>query len=134
MGKLRAYLNKHFTDRVDYSLDISLFEYGIIRNPETGKTVLCSNYGESKPDYCVDFATIETADVIEAIKEMPDGFFSYIDSSREQELEQAEKWPKDHANIINSMNSYNGWFKDTTYYPSSNIFCLRRLIPKEPTT
>lgn len=104
-----------YTDMVDATMEISLLEYGIIRNPETNECLFLietvDNYemtDDNKP------IILKACDVsIEDIKDYllnnaEPGFFSFIGSSRKKELDQLDN--NNLAHIIQSINQYDGWF------------------------
>ena len=105
------------TDRVDANDKISLYEYGILRNPETNKTVFCINTHELNADFGeidrkvkprIKISYISLDDVIEALEDVEEGYFSFIGSDRKTELEEiSDEYLTIH---ILSLNMYNGWF------------------------
>ena len=107
-------MGKLYTDRVDVDTQISLYEYGIIRNPKTGRTILCHNSydlnitfpedGPFKPDLTVEYFYIE--DVEEALNDCPDGFFSFIGSDLQTELSMLDN--DNLAHTIQSLMQYGG--------------------------
>ena len=108
------YEEKHsinYTDMPDVSFDISLFEYGIIRNPKTKNTIFCltANYKDSGYKFEEhEFVNYEITlqEVIEDLNDMPEGFFSFIGSNLNMELENLEN--DNLSNIIQSINQYDG--------------------------
>lgn len=103
-----------FTDKVDVDEKISLYEYGVIRNPLNGKTVLCTNsadylYGDANPKVVVEYVSKE--DVEEALEDVDDSFFEFIDSDREYELNYLDN--DDLAGLISTLNNWNGYFINT---------------------
>lgn len=106
-------LEKNYTDRVDCTLDISLHEYGLVRNPKTTDTLFClnpvDNYEmEENFEYKYDNLSISKKDVIEALIEIEKGYFSFIGSDLATELETIDN--NELAHTISSLNSYNGKF------------------------
>ena len=106
-------LENNYTDRVDCTLDISLHEYGLIRNPETTDTLFClnpvDNYEmEENFKYKYDTLSISKKDVIEALIEIEEGYFSFIGSDLATELESLDNDNLSHT--ISSLNMYNGKF------------------------
>ena len=88
-----------FTDKMDVSTTISLFEYKIIRNPKTNKCVICTNihelecsFGEVdnkvKPKIRVEYISFE--EVKEVLEEVADGYFNFIGSTRKKELKNLD--------------------------------------------
>jgi len=105
---------KSYTDRVDITFDISLHEYGIIRNPDTGDTIFCLNptdYLNADDDYRRKYrhATITKEDIVKALIEIEEGYFDFIGVSRTETIASLDN---DHlAFEINTINSYNGHFE-----------------------
>ena len=115
-----------YTDGVDISIEISFFEYGIIRNPKTNKVL----YRSLRP-YCLtdgvdifgyDWTNVEINDVIEALEEIENGFYDYIGSDKETELKHLDN--EDLSYIISSINNYNGYFNDSLYYDTEETEVL----------
>ena len=113
--------NTH-TDRMDVSFEISLYEYGIVRNPLTNDTVFfldtvdnyeISEHGENDDteNMCSSF-DISIDDVREALADAESGYFHFIGSDREREIKNL-----DNNNLslhIFSLNQYNGHFDPTS--------------------
>lgn len=94
----------NYIDGSDIDLNISLFEYGSIRNPKTGDVLYYFNRH-------FDWTTVTIDDVIEALNELNGGFFDFIGSTKEDELLNLDN---DHLIfIINSLNTYNGYFQQS---------------------
>ena len=102
-----------YTDRVDVTIEISLFEYGILRNPKDDSCIFNNYLTNEEPDddkeIELNHTWVSLADVRGyLIDESSKGFFDYIGSDLETELERLDNnWL---APIINSINSYDGWF------------------------
>ena len=68
---------EEYTDKVDVTFDISLHEYGIIRNPKTDETIFCLNPTDDFPpdgyEYEYRHATVTIEEVREAVRNMEDG-------------------------------------------------------------
>ena len=103
-----------FTDRMDASIKISLYEYQIIRNPKTDKCVICTNTHEMdlmdetiKPKVRVEYISFD--DVHEALEEASEGYFNFIGSTKEKELESLNN---NYLTMsIFSLDQYNGYFQ-----------------------
>ena len=107
-----------FTDRVDADFDISLYDYGVVRNPKNDMTLIGRKPGDdgSYTDYTVMYISFDDVkDVIE--NTMEDGFFDYIGETKEEVLSNLDN--DTLAIYIQSINSYNGWWSDQTYYYES---------------
>ena len=106
-----------FTDMMDATMTISLFEYGIIRNPETGKTIVCMNP-------CDDVHTMDNKPIIktthiyfdevrEYLEEVSGGYFDFIGSTRKAELKNLDN---DYlALTIFSLNQWDGFLNNMSY-------------------
>ena len=102
-----------YDDRIDASPEISLFEYHILRESKTGKTLFWKQtlkHEKIEKSGYVSITHITLGDVISALKEMDIAFFKFIDSTYEKELKRLEESPFNLSNIIYSINQYNGWF------------------------
>jgi len=101
-----------YTDRVDESVSISLHEYGGIRDPKTNKTVLMV-YKYNNPNKKAVTIFISKEDVLEAIEEQDSGYFSYIDETYNEVIDNLNN---DYLSFyITSLNDYNGWFVNDFY-------------------
>lgn len=112
MKQLNEYRHRGYTDRVDVTFDISLHEYGLIRNPKTTETIFCINPTNDFPDddYEYEYTSnpISVEDVRDALQEAGDGYFSFVGSDLETELTNlSNEWLTTH---IMSLNMYNGAF------------------------
>ena len=106
-----------FSDRLDVSYKESLYEYGIIRNPETNKTILCINAGQehnkkNPPQIRSTYITLE--EVKEALEEAPSGYWSYIGGWKVNELQMLNNENLSHH--IFSLWHYNGSLVDHVIY------------------
>ena len=106
-----------FSDRVDVTTTIALYEYGIIRNPKTDKCIICSNthqlnhgqLGETpiKPEIRTEYITFD--DVKEGLEEINEGYFDYIGSDKKTELDELNNnYLTQH---IISLDQYGGIFE-----------------------
>ena len=111
LSKFAEYLSTHgFIDTIDVSAEISLCEYGLMRNPKTGK-VIYSIPIESTHEIQLDWTIVNLEDAQEFLEEAPDGFFSFISSNKKTELKNLSA--DFLSNIILSANMYNGWFEQS---------------------
>lgn len=115
---------KGFTDGVDANPVENLIEYGCLRNPETGITILCTVCYESKI-VRLDYTVVDIDDVKEALKEMPDGFFDMIDNTLDSILENLEQ--KNLASLIHDMNMYIGYFSQSCTWEHS-VESLKNIV------
>jgi hypothetical protein len=102
-----------YTDRMDVSIEISLFEYGIIRNPQNNEVLFYNGNPEPLDDHRISLrhTEISLADVRGyLIDESSKGFFSYIGSSLEKELAELDN--NYLAGLIHSINMYDGYFRE----------------------
>lgn len=103
----------NYTDGVDIDPMISLFEYGILRDPKTSECIFCAFITNEEPDddkeIELKFIEVTFAEVRGyLIDESVQGFFSYIGSDLETELERLDNDML--ALTICSINMYDGWF------------------------
>jgi hypothetical protein len=90
-----------FTDRTDASIEISLMEYGLIRNPETNVCIQYNDY----PDMARQI-TIDIDEVRDALEEAT-GYYSYIGSDKETELTSLDNNYLSHH--ITALRDYDGF-------------------------
>jgi hypothetical protein len=103
----------NYTDRVDVTIEISLFEYGILRDPEDGECLFYKDgFINEEPDndfriqlYKHDVSIDDVKDYLE--NHAKDGFFRYIGSSKYKEIERLDNG--NLAHIISSINQWDGW-------------------------
>lgn len=104
-----------YDDRVDVSPEISLFEYGILRQRRTGKTLFWHENWDSKKNkieqtgYIV-VKYISEKDVKDAIACAKEDIFDFMGSSKYELLEELATHPNLVAHIIRYFNSWNGYF------------------------
>jgi len=101
-----------YTDTVDANSIISLYEYGILRNPVTGKCLRCLNASggehtkENKPVIRTQVITVD--DVKECLEEISDGFFEFVGTPRKKYLAQLDE---DYlASSIMAIDQWNSYF------------------------
>ena len=105
-----------YTDRVDVTIEISLFVYGILRNPITNECLFCTpviDNWEMEDDKEIQLKSVDVTkeDVIDyLIEENRSAFFSFIGSDMNTELDRLED--NCFAHIIQSINLYDGWFNN----------------------
>ena len=99
---------KGYFDGVDVSTDISLYDYGLIRNKDTNSVVFCISPEMGYPDFKFDITTVSKEEIENDLKEIEAGYFSFIGSTLEQELQYIENGHI--ANTIQSINMYNGLY------------------------
>ena len=102
-----------YTDRTDATFDIALHEYGLVRNPTNNDTVFCLNTVDNHEvaedfEYIYVHSIIEKEDVYNALQEAGDGYFSFIGSDLETEIDRLDNDYLSHH--IFSLNMYNGVF------------------------
>jgi hypothetical protein len=105
----------NYTDRVDVSIEISLFEYGILRDPQTNDCIFNNHWTNEEPDddqeFLLNHNTVTLADVRDyLIDQTSQGFFSYIGSDLQTELDRLDN--NNLAHIITPINMYDGWFNN----------------------
>ncbi len=101
-----------FTDKIDVNEKISLYEYGFIRNPMTGKTVICSNladhlYNGAKPKVRIQYISFD--DVYEYLEDENDSFYEYLSNSKEQVLRELDN--DNLVPLIYALNQYGGVYE-----------------------
>ena len=104
-----------FTDRVDVSFDISLYDYGVVRNPQNDMTLIGTTPNDEGgySDYTVMYISLDDVkDVLE--NNVDDGFFSFIDANKEEYTNSLQN--DNLATAIMDINHYNGYWSDQAYY------------------
>ena len=109
-GSFIYYNEAGYTDRVDVTFIVSLFEYGIVRNPKNDKTIIGVKIDDAGNFTNFKWTYISLADIKEYLQEhAKDGYYSFIGSDKETELSNLSN---DNLAIhIQSINSYDGWFR-----------------------
>lgn len=100
-----------YTDRTDVTFEIALHECGIVRNPDNDDTMFCINVTDGHDpeyDYKYSHQDISLEDVKEALEEAPNGYFSFIGSDRDTEINGLDN--KFLALHIFSLNQWAGVF------------------------
>jgi hypothetical protein len=106
----------NYTDRVDVSIEISLLEYGILRDPETNECLFCQmtdNWEMTNDDdeIILKSCDVSVSDVRDyLIDQTSRGFLSFIGSDLQTELDRLDNLYLSH--IISSINMYDGWFNN----------------------
>lgn len=106
-----------YTDRMDESLKISLYEQGCIRDPKTHKTIMMVFHHRKERHVAVS-TYISEQDVIDALEEVNEtdpGFFDYIGENFERLIYEYIN-NEDLSYYIASLNDYNGWFNNNLIY------------------
>jgi hypothetical protein len=102
-----------FTDKMDVSTIISLFEYGIVRNPETSQTIMAmADYREGLEPNTYRFSKdiITKKDVKDALNEAGKGFYVFLGSTIEKEMADLDN--DNLSGLIFSLNQWNGYFRN----------------------
>ncbi len=112
-----------FTDGLDASPEVSLFEYGILRNPKTTETLITYSLSQSleifgEPKFAI--LHITKAEIIDQLLDVEDGFFDYIDTTRADAIREVEN-DSFGAHYINALNGYCGAFQYDLEYSLLNI-------------
>jgi len=132
MDLVTKHLAEHgFTDGVDASIDISLFEYGLLRKPDDGTTIFYGGdiYDADGPPDQFAFSTLTFDDVYETVRDdMEIGFFDMIGITKKELLGNLDN--DSLALTIQDINSYNGWYRPE-YYPLSADGIIR-MYPRIP--
>lgn len=119
-------VKKGFTDGIDGSPEITLYEYGIIRRPSDGLTI----FGfPSDDDHIDDYdkfdcTNISLEDVKEALEDTSDGFWSSIGNNKDEYINNLNN--NYLSDAIFSLNQYNGYFSDSMNY-EFNIDWLKNI-------
>ena len=102
-----------YDDRMDTSPEISLFEYHIIRQSKTGKTLFwhptLENEKIEKSGY-TSISYVHKQDIKDALDKISEEFYNFIGSNEDKIITEIENYPEKLANIIHSINQWNGWF------------------------
>lgn len=100
---------KFYGDRVDVTFEISLYEYGVVRNPKTNKTIIGVNTDNTGMYTNFDFTYVTLEDVKEHLEEIEESYFSYIGvDNKEKHISNLDN--NNLAHEIHSINQYDSWF------------------------
>ena len=102
-----------YDDRIDASPEISLFEYHILRESKTGKTLFWNQtlkHEKIEKSGYVSVSYIHEQDIKDALDKISEEFYNFIGSNEDKIITEIEKYPEKLANIIQSINQWNGWF------------------------
>ena len=104
--------DRGFSDMSDASAEISFMEYGMIRNPKTDQVIYCTPVDADYKEIMLDWSIVSIEDVREYLEEdATDGFYSFIGSSKEKELNQLNN--NYLAGVIQGINQYDGYFQQS---------------------
>lgn len=108
---------EEFTDRVDANFDISLYDYGVVRNPKNNMTLIGRKPNDEGgySDYTVMYISFD--DVKDVLEDMDDSFFRSIDEDKETVLKNLNN--ENLAQYIMDINFENGYWSDQAYYYES---------------
>jgi hypothetical protein len=103
-----------FPDRVDRDFEKSLYECGVVRNPENDMTLIGKTPTDEGvyDDYVVMYISLE--DVKDVLEDMSDDFYEYIDDTKDHVLSTLDN--DNLASIIQSIDAYNGYWIDQARY------------------
>ena len=98
-----------YQDRIDVNFNTSLYEYGIVRNKKTNRTIIGLEVDEVGY-YTMFMDTYITPDDLKQVLLLQeDGFFDYVGSTREEYVD----YNGDNlVHAIHSLNMYNGWYRN----------------------
>jgi len=102
-----------YDDRIDINSEVSLFEYGIIRQSKTGKTLLWHktlDHEKIEESGYITLEYISEQDVRDALKNIDKGYYDFIGSDRGKILSEINNDPGQLADIIHSISQWNGGF------------------------
>jgi len=104
--------DKGYTDGTDVDTETALFEYGLIRNPKDDHVIYALVVDEEAKGFDTGWVSLD--DAREYLEDVEEDFYSFIGSSKEEEL----KWLSNEnvSSTINSANMYNGYFSGTLIY------------------
>mgnify|MGYP001580339442 CR=1 FL=1 len=115
-GHIHRFDLNSYDDRIDANPEISLFEYGIIRQNKTDKVLYWYQIDEYKSESKVEntghieIHYIGTRDVMEALERVDNGFYEFIGSTKGNEIAVLLHSQENLSYLIYSLNQWNGWF------------------------
>ena len=123
IGYLAKLLGQAGYSGLDADLKISLLEYQLVYNDKTGHYISCYNpdlLDELEDDLSIlfDAGYIDRDDILDALKELNDGFFDFIGTNRADYTTLLTKDSTNLVLIISDINSYN-WFGVGASYDST---------------
>lgn len=101
---------QRFTDGMDVNPITSLYEYGYLRSPDTGKTLVCANpsseeHTQDNPPI-IRVVYLDKSDIEERLQDIGSGFFQFIGSDIRTELDNLDN---NHlAYLIHSIEMWDG--------------------------
>ena len=106
-----------FTDGTDVDIATSLFEYGILRNPQTDLTIFGVPSDDGPDDFThskFGYNYVSVEDVRETLMDVDDGFYTSIGVGRDEMLRNLGNGHV--ASAIYDIDAYDGSFNDSTSY------------------
>ena len=100
-----------YTDTVDVSPEISLGDYGLMRNPRTGRVQYALPCDDKQTTFVLDWTIVDLDDAKEFLENAPDGFFSFVGLSKEDYTANLDE--QYLSGLIQDANMYNGYFQQS---------------------
>jgi len=100
-----------YTDTVDVSPEISLGDYGLMRNPRTGRVQYALPCDDRQTTFALDWTIVDLDDAKEFLADAPDDFFSFVGTSKEDYTANLDE--QYLAGLIQDANMYNGYFRQS---------------------
>lgn len=119
--EIESILETQYTDRIDVNMEISLLEYGIIRNPTTNRVIFArpkndqSIESDNYNDYLYDYTDYTTDDLLSDITDQDQGFFSYIGIDKRSYIRMIHEADNQITVFIQDLYSYSNPFDYLTF-------------------
>jgi len=98
-----------YTDRPDISPETSLAEYGMMRNPKTGRVQYAGPVNSDETEYVLSYTVVNMDDVKEFLAEAPDDFYSFVGQSYDEYVTNLS--PDNLSGAIQDANMWSGYFQ-----------------------
>lgn len=112
-------VKKGFTDGVDISPEISLYEYGVLRRPSDGLTIFGfpSNEDHIYNFDKFDYMHVSLEEVEEELKEKGKEYFSFIGVEEKEKKDYIQNLKNNClSSEISSLNAYCDSFTESCYF------------------
>lgn len=128
------WLEKAGFQGTDVSLETSLVEYGIARHIDTGLTIL-GKIGRLHA-FCWDYSewytsSISNDEVLNAMIDASDGFFSFIGKKRSECILSAKANPDIVVHYISALNDWNGHFLRQDGHGGTSLDAVAESVAEE---
>lgn len=97
-----------YTDRVSESAEESLLDYGVIRNPMSGRTIIGVDKNEEDKYDSFIILYLDVDDIIETLNNIEEGYFEDVEFSKGEIIDAINKNDGDISSVITTLMYYGG--------------------------